>query len=445
MTGFDAKRTAPVPAGRAARLWQLGSAAGGLAVSGAARGLAAVLRGERPDPRSLFFTPREARRLAERLSRLRGAAMKLGQLVSLDGKDLLPAEFVDLLAPLRDGAHVMPFSQLSAVLEREYGSGWNRRFRRLRFSPLAAASIGQVHLAETGDGRRVALKVQYPGVRESIDSDIDNLALLLRTPGLVPAGVNLGPLLEEARRQLHQEADYAAEARSLEDYRARLGTDPLLAVPAVHADLSTPRVLAMDFADGRPVDALAGPGWPAAVRDRVALALSRLLLRELFEWGVVQTDPNFANYLYDPDSGRLHLLDFGAARRIPPARAARSRARGRAAPRGDAGAVRDAAWALGYLGGEDAPAAAEGLVELILRAAEPLRHAGVYDFGASGLLGRVHALGRDLVLRRGYTRTPPRETLLLHRKFLGTFMLCARLGARFDAGALVAPWLRERD
>jgi predicted unusual protein kinase regulating ubiquinone biosynthesis (AarF/ABC1/UbiB family) len=389
----------------------------------------------------LLLTPADARRLAERLSRMRGAVMKLGQLMSLDGKDLLPPAFVELLAPLRDGAHVMPFSQLVGVLEREYGAGWDKRFRRFAFTPIAAASIGQVHRAETRDGRILALKIQYPGVRESIDSDIDNLALLARLPGLVPAGVDLAPVLAQVRAQLHREADYAAEARALGDYRALLGDDPLLSVPQVHSDLSTGRVLAMDLAEGVSVDRLAVPGRSQALRDRVAEALSRLVLRELFELGLVQTDPNFANYLFDEAGGRLHLLDFGAARSVDPTLARAYSRLARATMAEDRHAVRRAAEALGYLGAEDPGDSAEGLVDLILLASEPLRHRGLYDFGASGLLGRAHALGRELVFGRGFARTPPPETLFLHRKFVGAFMLCARLGARMDVRGLVEPWL----
>jgi aarF domain-containing kinase len=133
-----------------------------------------------PDLAQLMLSAGNARRLAERLSQMRGAVMKVGQLMSMDGH-----------GGLRDQAHVMPATQLAEVLEREYGSDWHRRFRRLSFEPVAAASIGQVHRAETHDGRVLALKIQYPGVRKSIASDMANLALLARTPGLMPVAFEL--------------------------------------------------------------------------------------------------------------------------------------------------------------------------------------------------------------------------------------------------------------
>lgn len=434
-------KSAAVPGSRIVRLWLLGRAAGEIAGGAATRALGGLLRGERPEAAQWIPTPAQARRLTERLSHMRGAVMKLGQLISMDGTDILPREVVELLAPLRGDAHVMPFSQLVGVLEREHGSGWDRHFRRFSFTPLAAASIGQVHRAETRDGRVLAIKIQYPGVRESIDSDLDNLALVLRLSGLVAEGVDLAPLLEEARLQLHREADYSAEADALMQYRERLGPDPVLRVPAVHQDLSTDRVLAMDFAAGLPVDALAPPRGTRAERDRLAEALSRLLLRELFELELMQTDPNFANYLYDGEGGRIHLLDFGAARPVCPRLASSYRSMARATVAEDRDGVREAAVDIGYLGSDAPPEHVEGLVDLTLLAAEPLRHRGVYDFADSSLLVRAQGLGEDLVLRRGFARTPPPETLFLHRKIVGTYMLCTRLGARLDVRALAAPWL----
>ena len=441
MTAANTEKTAPVPSGRAVRLWHLGRAVGGLAASAAVQAGLAVVRGRTPDGLTLPVSPAQGRRLAEQLSRLRGAAMKLGQLMSLDGRGVLPPELVEVLAPLRDGAHVMPFSQVVAVLESEYGSGWQHRFRRFAFTPIAAASIGQVHRAETRDGRRLAIKVQYPGVRESIDSDLDNLRLLVRLAGLIPAGVEIDPLLAEARTQLHREADYATEAEALTRYGRLIGADPLLDVPQLVPELSTSRVLAMTFAEGVAVDRLASGGAPQTVRDRVAEALSRLVLRELFEFRLVQSDPNFANYLFDEKSGRLVLLDFGAVQPIRPELADGYRRLARAAVAEDAEAVRTAAEAMGYLGEGVQAGQASALTALIIAAAEPLRHQGPYDFGASDLFARVYAQGKDLVFGQGFRRNPPTATLFLHRKFIGTFLLCARLRARVDIASLVEPWL----
>ena len=198
-----------------------------------------------------------------------------------------------------------------------------RRFAKFDDEPIAAASIGQVHRVIAADGRDLALKIQYPGVARSIASDVDNVAALLRLLNLLPVDLDVDGLAAEAKRQLAQEADYLREAAFLERYAGLVADEPALLVPGVHRDLTTPRIMAMDFVEGEPLDALATA--PQARRNAVGALLERLLFRELFEFRVMQTDPNFANYLYQPKSGRVVLLDFGATRASPPTSSATSR------------------------------------------------------------------------------------------------------------------------
>jgi len=433
-------RTAAVPQGRGARMLHLGRAVGGLAAGAAAEGLSRLARGQRPALADIVFTPANARRLAERLSKMRGAAMKLGQLLSMDGEGVLPPAFATLLAGLRDQAHAMPATQLDAVLSEAWGTHWHQRFKRFSFQPIASASIGQVHRAETHDGRVLALKIQHPGIRQSIGSDMANLALLARTPGMLPAGMDLGEILERVQQQLLRETDYRAEAAATTAYRLALGDDPVLVVPAVHADHCTDQILATDFAPGVAVDRLAAGGTQAQ-RDAVAAALARLAAHELFGMQLVQTDPNFSNYLYEAASGRIALLDFGAAETVAPHRVQQLRDLGRALRDADAARVRAAALALGYIGDTEPAAQADGVLAILMATGEPLRHAGAYDFGNSDLFSRMFAQGQAQFFDQGFSRTPPPDLLLLQRKFFGTFLLCVRLRARVDLAALFAPYL----
>jgi aarF domain-containing kinase len=421
---------AAVPQGRTSRLLHMGRAVGEMAASAAVDGLARLAQGERPNFAQMMLSPANARRLAERLSTLRGAAMKLGQLMSMDGHGVLPPEFAALLARLRDGAHTLPAAHLVDVLQAEYGPDWHQRFSRFSFEPIAAASIGQVHRVETPDGRVLALKIQYPGVRASIDSDVANIALLARTPGLAPPGVDLAPALARVREQLHRETDYRAEAAAMKAYREALGEQPGLFVPAVHADYSTANILATDFADGTPIEQLATAGQEE--RDAVALALCRLAVREFFEMRLVQTDPNFANYLYDAARQRIVLLDFGATEAVHPQRVEDLREVGRALRANDTERLAAAAMASGFTAAQDPPAQTRGVVQMMALAGEPLRHAGAYDFGGSDLFARTFSQGRAQFFAEGYARTPPADLLFLQRKFIGTFMLCVRLRARVD-------------
>ena len=428
----DLPRAALVPQGRTRRLLHLGRAVGEMAAGAAAEGVARLARGEAAELSQLMLTPANARRLAERLSQMRGAVMKVGQLMSMDGHSLLPPQFAELLGGLRDRAHVMPATQLIEVLEREYGSGWHARFRRFSFEPVAAASIGQVHRAETPDGRVLALKIQYPGVSESIDSDVANLGLLARLPTPGPVRPDPTPMLERIRVQLHRETDYAAEAASLTAYREALGDDPVLTVPQVQADYCSAKILATDFAPGVAIDRLADPRQPREHRDHVAAALTRLSVREFFEMRLVQTDPNFGNYLFDADSGRIALIDFGATEIVSLRLVEQLRSLGRALRDGDAARIRAMSIDIGFIAEGDPPAQSQGLLDIMQLASEPLRHAGPYDFAASDLFKRSFAQGRAQFFGAGFARTPPPDILFLQRKFAGMFLMCARLGARVD-------------
>ena len=417
----------------------MGLAAGEMAAGAAAQGLRRMARGEAPDFRGALMSGASAKRLAERLARLRGAAMKIGQMVSLQGADVLPPEFAQALAILRSQAVPMPPQQLRRVLGREYGTGWERRFASFEFEPVAAASIGQVHRATAVDGRDLALKIQYPGVARSIASDVDNVAALLRLINLLPVELDVSALADEAKRQLTREADYLSEARFLERYAQLVSDEPALLVPRVHHDLTTTRILAMDFVDAEPLDALI----QASQRRRNALGavLERLLFRELFEFRVMQTDPNFANFLYEPKSGRLALLDFGATRDFEPDFVANYARISRAVIDGDRDAVAREAVRIGYVDADDSAARVAAVVDMCLLVCEPLRQAGRYDFGASTLPARVRDLGMELAVRRRLLRPPPAPTLFLHRKLLGSFLLLARIGAQVDAQALILPFL----
>ncbi|MBX9614959.1 MAG: AarF/ABC1/UbiB kinase family protein, partial [Caulobacteraceae bacterium] len=189
-----------VPTGRLSRLARFGGLASGVAGNMLAEGARQFARGGRPTVGDLLMTPANALRVTEELAQLRGAAMKVGQLMSMDAGDLLPPELSDILSRLRADARPMPPVQLQAALNRRWGRGWEARFGAFGLDPVAAASIGQVHRANTIEGEDLAIKVQYPGVRHSIDSDVDNVATLMRVSGILPREIDLGPLLVEAKR-----------------------------------------------------------------------------------------------------------------------------------------------------------------------------------------------------------------------------------------------------
>lgn len=430
-----------VPSSRLARLAQLGGLASRIAGNVAAEGALQLARGQRPRMGDLILTPANARKVADQLAQMRGAAMKVGQLISMDAGDMLPPELAQILGRLRAEAHHMPGPQLKKVLADAWGADWLRRFQRFDVHPIAAASIGQVHRAQTRDGRDLAIKVQYPGVRRSIDSDVDNVAALLRMAGLVPRGVDVAPMLAEAKRQLHEEADYQREGRCLARFGELLAGETAFLVPGLHADLTTPDVLAMDFVQGVAIDDLAPA--PQVERNRVMTLLIDLLFRELFEFRLMQTDPNFANYRHAPDTGRVILLDFGATREFPAALADQYRGLLQAGLRGDRPGIRAAARQIGFLA-EDTPAPLErAMLEMFEMSLEPLRHDGPFDFGASDLVTRMREAAMALSDQRDHVRLPPMDTFYLQRKFGGIYLLASRMKAQVDLRRLITPHLQQ--
>ena len=427
-------RQRPVPSGRVERFGQFGRLAAGVAGGMIAEGARRLAAGERPRMGDLLLTPANVGKLADRLSHLRGAAMKLGQMISMDAGDFLPEELSQVLARLRDNAHHMPPQQLQQVLAAQWGKDWRTRFQRFEPRPIAAASIGQVHRAMTHDGRLLAIKVQYPGVAKSIDADVDNVATLLRLSGMLPRELDIAPLLAEAKRQLAEETDYAREGAQMSLFGALLADDPGIVVPMLDPEFSTGSVLAMSYIEGDPIESLEGA--PQDRRDAVMTSLIRLVLREMFEFGVMQTDPNFANYRYQPDTGRLVLLDFGAARALAGETIAGYRLLLQAGLDQDRAKLREAALAAGFIGSgaiDGYGARVDAMIDIILG---ELHRPGAFDFGDRRFVDGLRDNGLAIAADKASWHIPPADLLFVQRKISGTALLAARLEARVDIRAL---------
>lgn len=430
-----------VPRGRLSRLSQFGRLAGSVAGGMISEGARRLADGERPQLRDMLLTPANVGRIADRLSHLRGAAMKLGQMISMDAGDLLPAELTEIMGRLRDNAHHIPPAQLQRVLAQEWGQDWQAKFTRFDLRPIAAASIGQVHRALTRDGRDLAIKVQYPGVRESIDADVDNVATLLRMSGALPRGFDIAPLLSEAKRQLAEEADYTREGEQMTVFGRLLADTPEVVVPTLDPELTTSRILAMTYLAGRPIETLETADQSS--RDAAVKTLLTLVLRELFEFGLMQTDPNFGNYRIEDRTGRLILLDFGAARPVEPATALGYRQLMRSSFAGDPDAVRSAAVAAGFLGQAAVTRHRRRVDDMIAVILSELNRPGHFDFGDRRFVGALRDPGLEIAADAAAWHVPPADILFVQRKISGTALLAARLKARIDVRALAMPWLEH--
>jgi len=428
-----------IPQGRTARLGRMGTMAAGVAGSALLEGAKTLAKGQRPRLQDMVMTPSTMRRVADDLARMRGAAMKVGQLLSMESSDLMPPEVMDVLARLRADADFMPPKQLKTTLSAEWGDDWLRWFRQFDTRPIAAASIGQVHRAHTRDGHDLAIKVQYPGVAESIDSDIANVGALIRATGALPKSFDLRQYLDAARTQLHEETDYAVEANSLMRFHSLLSDTPDFLVPTHVPQWSTKRILAMEFVGSRPLDTVTEEAQE--VRDRVATALIDLTLRELFEFRLMQTDPNLANYRITPEGERIVLLDFGATRELSSELVADYARIMTAGLAGDRGALQDAAFALGLLSRDMESDVLEAVLDMIARVFEMVTAQDTFDFGASDLMDEMQARGMALSNRKVAPPEPPVEVLFLQRKFAGMFLMAARLKARVPVVEIIEKYL----
>jgi len=314
------------------------------------------------------------------------------------------------------------------------------KFAKFDYRPIAAASIGQVHKATLQNGDVLAIKAQYPGVQDSIDSDIKNVAALLKMSGLVPASLDVKPIIEEGRIQLHQEADYIREASYMNRFRELLSGDENFEVPSYYPDLSTDKILAMSYCEGRPIEQISSA--PQETRDRIVYLLMELTLRELFDFKLMQTDPNFANYRYNTETDKLILLDFGASRDISDPLSTSYKGLMKTVLSGTGEDTFQAATQMGLF-----PAAMNvqdkaAVLEMMNMAMEPLRHDAPFDFGETQISLELRDKAMALAGKRGLWHVPPAETVFIQRKLGGIYMLASRLKARVNVHALMAQYTK---
>ncbi|EJA7357420.1 MULTISPECIES: ABC1 kinase family protein [Vibrio] len=428
-----------LPTHRISRFSKFASLATRVAGNVIAEGTKQIAKGNKPKAKDLLLTPQNIARLTDQLAHLRGAAMKLGQMLSMDAGDVLEPELADILSRLRSNADPMPAKQLNAVMESSLGTNWKAEFLSFNFKPIASASIGQVHQAYSDAGDNLAVKVQYPGIRKSIDSDVDNVGTMLKVVGLIPESVDYKGLLEEAKKQLHDEADYAREAQFAIRYHDALKEHPHFVVPKIHTESCSDSVLAMEFIDGSPIEQI--EHYDQSTRDFVMHSLLELLFRELFEFKMVQTDPNFANYLYIENTRQIGLLDFGATREYSERFSTGYRQAFASVVNNDEQGLNDALEQIGFFSQTILPDQRQAILDLVKMACEPMLVDEPYDFKASGLAQKLREAGTILSMEQEYWHTPPADALFLHRKVGGMYLLAARIGAKVNIRQLVQPYL----
>ncbi len=442
----DPKRDAP-SSSRSGRTARLGRVAAGGAVRWA---------GDRLDGRGTA-EERQRRRgerivatidaLVDQLAVMRGAAMKAGQVLStiefpgLD--DDQSAHLQARLASLRDNVPAVDWKQMRQVLVDDWGQSPEKVMANIEHESAAAASIGQVYRGRTHDGREVAIKVQYPGIAESVESDMRNLRLLSPLLRQLLPGLEVKDVLSELRERIVEECDYELEAANHRRVARYWRDHPFVLVPGVDTDLSRRRVLVSDWVDGIGFDEVTRR--PDADRDRYAAIVYRFFYGTALGLGVALGDPHPGNYLLC-DDGRVGFFDFGMMRRLPPDYLRREAVIARGVRENDEAAVLAGMRELGYLPGEPSAWDSELLLDYMrevswwLYSEEPLRLGPEDLWRVSEILRDSSARARTDQLRR---MTLPPEALLLRRMEGLLFQTAAVMRASAPWGLLLRELLED--
>ncbi|KAJ3606723.1 hypothetical protein NHX12_026242 [Muraenolepis orangiensis] len=382
--------------------------------------------------------------LSERARERKVPVTRLGRLANFGGdkKAMLDSSPFLSEANAEHDAFINP--QLAKIFDRkalnsDLGPNWRDKLESFEERPFAAASIGQVHLAKMKDGREVAMKIQYPGVAQSINSDVNNLMTVLSMSNALPEGLFPEHLIDVMRRELALECDYVREAQCARTFKELLKDQPFFYVPDVIDELSGKHVLTTELVPGFPLDQAAG--LPMELKEEICRNILTLCLRELFEFRYMQTDPNWSNFFYDPNTHTVALLDFGATRGFDLSFTDLYIEVIRSASLGDRQGVLEKSIEMKFLTGYESKSMINAHVDAVMILGEAFASTEPFDFGSQSTTERIHNL-IPVMLKQRLT-PPPEETYSLHRKMGGSFLICSRLNAKLSCNDMFQATYRK--
>lgn len=400
----------------------------------------------------------QASLISSELGELKGSLMKAGQMLSMYGEHFLPPEANELLKSLQSDSPPLSWEAIEPTLKKNL-SAEKIALLEIEKEALASASLGQVHRARVkATGESIVLKIQYPNVDKAIDSDLRAIRTLLGTLKLLPRDFNLDPLFAEVREMLSQETDYELEAKLTEDFYERLKGDSRFVVPKVVREFSGRKILATTFERGLRADDPLIQSLPQERRNKIALSFLDLYFKEIFEWGVVQTDPHSGNYrvrINPQGHDQLVLLDFGATRVYNEKFLNPYRRMVKGSLFNDRDTFFSAALELGFVHENDDDDLRKVFEEFCFESVEPfitfddsrnkfgqIDKDGLYDWKNTDLPQRLSKKVFQIVRKHSW-RTPPKEMIFLDRKTGGVFIFLSVVRAKIRGRDLLLKYLEK--
>ncbi|MFP4226447.1 MAG: ABC1 kinase family protein [Desulfobacterales bacterium] len=297
------------------RMFRLGGLAGRVGVSMAGNTMANFFRdSDRKDEYWMDTLLKNAQRVTGELGQLKGVPMKIGQMLSLHD-NLFPKEVIRVFKSLQQQAPSVPFDEMLAMIRRELGPSYDH-ITRIDKTPLASASIGQVHRAELADGREIVLKVQYPGIDEVIRSDLKTLKGILKRVFSMFTRMDMEEIWQELNARLLEELDYENEAQNMRRVADNYKDDDRVIIPKVIDEMTSRHVLGMELVQGISSTAATSEAYREALRSEWGVSLITFAMRGLFEFKFLHADPNLANFAF-LENGGIIVYDFGCMKEVP--------------------------------------------------------------------------------------------------------------------------------